>query len=93
VKGVAKDIDLVTTGGALAQKLDTMKAADDSGGFWDDALDVDSSVLTGEAFEGQVLELTGNNGSAVEPDARSEVIKACHGAGRSLYMYRAYFRS
>ena len=82
VKGVAKDIDLVATGGALSQKMDSKKAADDSGGFWDDALDVDSSVLEGEAFEGKVLELTANNGSAVEPDARLEVIKACHGAGK-----------
>lgn len=90
VKGVAKDIDLVTTGGAITQKIDTMMAQDDSGGFWDDALDVDSSVLSGEAFEGKVLELTANNGSAVEPDARTEVIKACHHAGRSLYMYQEY---
>jgi hypothetical protein len=82
VKGVAKDIDLVATGGALSQKMDSKKAADDSGGFWDDALDVDSSVLEGEAFEGKVLELTANNGSAVEQDARLEVIKACHGAGK-----------
>ena len=84
VKGVVKDIDLVATGGALSHKMDTLKASDDSGGFWDDALDVGTSVLTGEAFDGKVLELTANNSSAADSDARTEVIKACHSAGTPL---------
>ena len=34
--GVAKDIDLVATGGKLAEKMDDKKKADDGGSFWQD---------------------------------------------------------
>lgn len=85
-KGLVKDIDLVTTGGAFTQKMEAKPAAADAGGFWDDALDTDTSVLVGEAFEGKVLELTANSGIAVPPEAREEVIKACHGADERLCM-------
>ena len=34
--GVAKDIDLVATGGKLAEKMDDKKKSDDGGSFWQD---------------------------------------------------------
>ena len=34
--GVAKDIDLVATGGKLAEKMDDKKKGDDGGSFWQD---------------------------------------------------------
>ena len=70
--GVAKDIDLVATGGKLAEKMDDKKKADDGGSFWDDALD--TPPLEGEAFESAVLALTKNNGAAVDPEEREKVI-------------------